>query len=267
VNRNLLSRQTLQKYVIPNLRNACRVLKLLSDKNEPASIRFVCTSLDLPRTSALRILSTLTNEGFCRKAFDRYTLGPALIPIGVSAKNVLDIIRLSKPYLKKITEKTGESCHLAIPSDDRSLVAEVNFSQHPLSSTRGAGTLVDLHSSSTGKCFLSFLHHDHLERVINLGQLDAKTKNTITSMQGLRDEIHKVREQGFAMDEQEFFEGVRCIAVPVFDADGICVAAIGVTASTIRFTKSRIPDFSKIVRQEADNLSAQLGFSGNSKLR
>lgn len=249
----------MQKYVIPNLRNACRVLKLLSNTKEPVSIRFVCTTLKLPRTSALRILSTLTNEGFCRKTLDRYTLGPALIPIGSSAKDVLDISELSKPFLKKVTEGTGETCHLAVPSDNRSLIVEVNFSPHPLSSTRGAGTLVDLHSSSTGKCFLAFLHHDKLESVIDPEQLDAKTANTITTVEGLRAEVQKVRQQGFAMDEEEFFEGVRCIAAPVFDGDDTCVAAIGVTASAARFTESRTADFASIVRKEADNLSAQLG--------
>lgn len=257
----------MEKYVIPNLKNACRVLKLLSNTKEPVSIRFVCTTLKLPRTSALRILSTLTNEGFCSKTLERYTLGPALIPIGSSAKDGLEISALSKPYLKKVTEGTGETCHLAVPSDNRSLIVEVNFSQHPLSSTRGAGTLVDLHSSSTGKCFLAFLHRDNLESVIDLKKLDAKTANTITTEEGLRAEVQKVREQGFAMDEEEFFEGVRCIAAPVFDGDSTCVAAIGVTASAARFTKSRIADFADIVRREANSLSAQLGYQGAPETR
>lgn len=250
----------MERYVIPNLRNACRVLKLLAESQGSFSIREIAEQLSLPRTSALRILSTLTLEDFARKEGDVYSLGPALISIGSAARSGLEINELAKPRLQAVTRQTGETCHLAVPADDRSLIVEVNFSPHPLSSSRGPGALVELHCSATGKCFLAFAYDRDLTSILSEEDLVAHNKNTITTLARLSDEVQTVRARGYALDEQEFFEGVRCIAAPVFDGDNRCVAAFGVTASTTRFTPERIGEFSEILMKEAELLSTQLGW-------
>lgn len=252
----------MERYVIPNLRNACRVLKHLSQSRSPKSVREIATELELPRTSALRILSTLAMEGFARKHDDRYALGPALIPVGSAAKARLDISELAKPFLQTVTQQTGETCHLAVPSDNRSLIVEVSFSPHPLSSSRGPGALVELHCSATGKCFLAYSYDKPIEKILRVSDLAPHTKNTLTTLEALRSEVERVRRLGYAMDEQEFFEGVRCIAAPVFDGDNRCVAAVGVTASTTRFTASLIEEFARILNEQADQISRTLGWQG-----
>ncbi|MBK1878372.1 IclR family transcriptional regulator [Pelagicoccus mobilis] len=251
-----------EKYLIPNLRNACRILLHLSSTRTPHTIREFCEDLGVPRTTVRRILITLEREHFVQKSGDKYGLGTAPIGIGNAAKSQLDIRSVAKPYLADITEKTGETCHLAIPSGNRSLIIEVNTSPHPLSASRGPGALVELHCSATGKCFLAFSSATPLKTTLLSSDLRRHTRRTFTTIEDLSKEIENVRELRFAMDEQEFFDDVRCIAAPVFDENGDCTAAIGLTAATSRFTKGKIPEFSKTVRHQANELSRSLGWPG-----
>jgi len=251
-----------EKYVIPNLRNACRILLHLSRTRQPHSIRDLSDELDIPRTTVRRILITLEGERFVQKNGDKFHLGAAPIGIGNAAKSQLDIRVAAKPYRSRTTEQTGETCHLAIPSGSRSLIIEVNTSPHPLSASRGPGALVELHCSATGKCFLAFSKSTPLEKALLPSDLRRHTRKTLTTMEALEQEIEQVKTRFYAMDEQEVFEDVRCIAAPVFDDSGDCVAAIGLTAATSRFSKQKIPEFAKIVRHQASELSRSLGWSG-----
>lgn len=253
----------MEKYVIPNLRNACLVLKHLASSQQPRSIKEISALLHLPRTTTMRILATLTLQGFTHKNHERFSLGPALISIGSAAKTGLDIGNLSKPLLRRVTLRTGETCHLAVPSGNRSMIVEVSLSPHPLSSSRGPGALVELHCSGTGKCFLAFRHWPQLDSIITERELVPHTKDTIVKMDRLASEIATVRRQKYAMDEQEFFEGVRCIAAPVFNAENECVAAFGVTASTTRFALERVDEFAAILKEAANELSTLLGWTGS----
>lgn len=252
----------MERYLIPNLRNACQVLKHLSEATRPKTLREIAKELNLPRTSALRILSTLTLEGFARKQDDRFALGPALISIGSAAKSRLDVGDLAKPILEAVTQQTGETCHLAVPADKRSMIVEVSFSPHPLSSSRGPGAVVELHCSATGKCFLAFAYDRPLDKILSEKDLSAHTATTLTTFEALQAEIERVRQLGYAMDEQEFFQGIRCIAAPVFDGESRCVAGIGITASTSRFTTDLIGRFAGILTEQADHLSRLLGYQG-----
>lgn len=249
----------MERYIIPNLRNACRVLKLLAESGRAHSVREIAEELDLPRTSALRIISTLTLEDFARKEAERFSLGPALISIGSAARSGLEITDLAKPLLESVTRQTGETCHMAVPADRRSLIVEVSFSPHPLSSSRGPGASVELHCSATGKCFLAHCYTEEMPTLLSEISMVRHTRHTIVTPAELAAEIERVRSQGYAIDEQEFFEGVRCIAAPVFDDKNSCVAAFGVTASLTRFTQDRIPDFASILQRETRTLSERLG--------
>lgn len=89
--------------------------------------------------------------------------------------------------------------------------------------------------------------------------MDARTANTITTMDALRQEIQTIRRQGYSVDEEEYHSGVRSLAAPIRDAAGHVIGAIGITASTLRLTKGKIPKMAKTVCGVADEISDELG--------
>jgi len=253
----------LERYVIPNLRNSCRILKLLGQHPDGLKAAELARRLQIPVTTTLRIMTTLHLEGFARKHEGRYELGPVLIQLGNAALAGTEIRELALPLLHQLTSELDETSHLAIPCDERALIVAVEDSPHPLGAASRPGFLAELHCSSTGKIFLSFLFHDRLAEIVAKTRPQRRTPHTLTTLSQLKREVELTVKRGYSLDNEEFNLGVRCLAAPVLDADGDVIAAIGITASTVRFTKDRIPEIAAKVRLIAAELSRLMGYNGS----
>jgi DNA-binding IclR family transcriptional regulator len=249
------------KYDIPNLSNACRVLKALASEPGGLLLSELVERLKLPHTSALRIVATLCDAGFLQRSGNRYELGTGLIPLGQQALARLDIRAVARPVLKHLSAQTGETAHLAILSGNHSLLVEVCQSPSPIRVGAPEGTLARLHCSATGKVLLAGQPDDRLELMLGTKPLPAQTRKTLTTLPQLRTELTRVRKQGYALDEEEFFEGIRCLAAPVRNAAGDVVAAIGITGATTRFTAARISAVARQIIRAADSVSRSFGYS------
>jgi IclR family acetate operon transcriptional repressor len=250
----------MNTYRIPNLGKACEVLELIS--NTPGGLRLkqISAQLDIPRTTALRITQTLLHAGYLAETDEgNITLGTSLIQIGVKALDGLDIRTYARPVLRALSADLEETSHLAILNGNKSLLVEVADSPHLIRIAARPGTLVDLHCSSTGKVFLAFSIPEPA-LFINTLNLKPYTKNTDITAEAVLSTIGKTRKQGYAIDEEEYAPGVRCVAAPVINAFGKTIAAVGITASTATFTKSKIPTYAKKTIQAAHEISRNMGF-------
>ncbi len=249
----------LERYVIPNLRNACRILKLLGRHPNGLKAADLARDLRIPVTTTLRIMTTLSLEGLARKVEGRFELGPVLIQLGNAALAGTEIRELALPVLQQLTAATDETSHLAIPCDDRALIVAVQDSPHPLRAASRPGFLADLHCSSTGKVFLAFLHRARIAEIVAENPPSARTPLTQTTLAAIKREAELTRKRGFSLDNEEFNPGVRCLAAPVFASDGSVAVAIGITAATVRFTPARVPEMAEKVRGLANELSRLMG--------
>ncbi len=246
-------------YVIPNLKNACRLLTHLATVGEGRSVSELANDLEVPRTTVLRIAKTLSGENFLREENGSYSLGGGLAALGMRAFGSLDTQNAARPLLENLTSVTNETSHLALWDDGRALIAEVANCPHPLSAASKPGTQAYAHASATGKVFLAYRFLDTLTTVWKKPDRVRLTSKTITEPRILKKQLEKVRKDGYAMDNEEYHEGVRCLAAPVFDSSGEVCAAIGITASCVRFTKKRAPEIAEEVKGVARELTALLG--------
>ncbi|HYP17015.1 MAG TPA: IclR family transcriptional regulator [Opitutus sp.] len=254
--------QDSDRYIIPNLRNACRILKHLGTRTEGMKVADLGRALDVPVTTTLRIMATLHREGFVRKNGSQYELGPVLIQLGGASLAGTEIRDAAAPILAKLTGDTDETSHLAIPCEERSLIVAVQDSPHPLRAASRPGFLGELHCTATGKTLLAFLHYDRLDELYGkAARLAKRTPHTLSSLAEVRREIELIRKRGYSLDDEEFNPGVRCLAAPVFDATGTLAGAMGITAATVRFTKDRVPEIAAKVRARAAELSQVLGYT------
>ncbi len=256
------ARSASERYVIPNLRNAGRILKLLGRHPDGLRAADLARTLDIPVTTTLRIMTTLHLDGLARKHDGRYELGPVLIQLGTAALAGTEIRELALPLLQRLTADTDETAHLAIPCDERSLIVAVQDSPHPLRAASRPGFLADLHCSATGKVFLAFLYAQRLGEFYARERPGRRTPATLVKLADLKREVALIRQRGYSVDNEEFNLGVRCLAAPVFASDGAVAAAMGITASTVRFPLDRIPEFAAKVRAMAAELSQLLGYGG-----
>lgn len=246
----------MPEYLIPNLERACKVLRLLGEHPAGLSLVEIAQTLKIPRTTALRILSTLGRDELVGKRDHRFALGSGMIALGMGALRNLDLRSAAAPFVHALSVRLGETAHLAIVSGDHGLLVEVAQSPDPIRVGAPAGTLVDLHCSATGKVLLAFgtLAWEAMAR-------KRRTPRTLVAADELRDELARVRQQGYGLDDEEYFEGVRCLAAPVRDAHGAVLAALGVTATTGRFPAAQVAGVAAVVVEHAERLSASLGHS------
>lgn len=241
-------------YTIPNLKNACRILDCLAASTEPQSNAELATQLGIPRSTVLRILFTLEAQGFIVRTGKRYHLGIALIHLGAAASRQHPLPEVAQPVLSHVTTQCDETSHLVALVNDHALILQVCASPHPMSAHSRKGTLADLHCSAAGKVLLAYLPEAERLACLERLQLHARTPNTLTDPLALEQELEHIRTQGYAIDEEEYHLGVRCMALPIVTIDGSVPYAIGITASIYRFTPDRIPELRALLQQAAEAL-------------
>ncbi len=256
--------ERMNRYIIPNLKNACMILKHMGATSRSFTCLEISNALKLPRTSVIRIMETLAQEGFLSKADGSYTLGSALSALGDCTLARTNILKLADPHLKNLTEATGETSQLGIPSGTKVLIAKVCESPLPLHAASRAGALVDMHCSGTGKVLLAYICESDPSFLKKI-RLDKRTQNTICSATAMNKELALIRKRGYAIDNQEYHLGVRCLAVPIKDASGATVASIGITAPAMRFSPSKDKKMYEIVGKAAAEFEERLGAKQNLK--
>ena len=242
-------------YVIPNLANACRILSLVTESDQGLSLTELEQRLAVPRTTAFRILQTLCQEQVLEKHGKRYLVGAQLFKMGLNLLSSQRLQQQALPMLQQLALSTGLTAHLALPHSKGALLVEVCDSPNPLRLAARPGTLADFNCSAAGKVFLAFLHFDQLQQLSDAGLFKRRTARSLLQPIELTTELQRILARGYASDEMEYHDDVRCLAVPVRDAQGCVVAAVGITGPLQLFAKKVQTDLIASVKQTAIDIA------------
>lgn len=250
---------------------ALNVLECLAQHGRPMSAQEVATACGLSRPTAFRLLTTLMSRGFVRTdGHHNYALGTTLVSLGAIALRGISLSDLARPYLHELCLVSGETANLSIldGSDilyigkEESLQTTQNPNFVQLRST--IGTRLTAHSSALGKAMLANLPQETCQSLLaKAAPLRAYTTHTLTDIDALTEELAKIRQMGYAVDDREVDEGTRCVAAPIFDSTGAVVAAMSIAGPAYRLTVEQLHGFSPDVIRVAQALSAQLGYIDN----
>jgi IclR family KDG regulon transcriptional repressor len=257
----------LEKVLNPQHKNSTTVLRafaildLLVTKNERGlSLLDVSKHLHVSKSTAHRYLTTLEElDVVKRDDRDHFGLGPKLIELAGAFLSNLDLRSESELILEKLSAQTDETVHLAIPSgNDVVYIAKVD-SSHSVRMVSRIGTRNPMYCTALGKAIMANYPADRVNEIIN-AKLDARTPDTLTSSKALHAELDLVKAQGFAIDDQENEQGVRCAGSPIFDYTGKVIGAISVSGPTSRMTKKRSIKIGSLVRNAALEISKKIGY-------
>jgi DNA-binding IclR family transcriptional regulator len=248
----------------PTIQSVERALILLAEVgrvDQPLSLRELAGVLGIDRSSVFRLAWTLQCRGFLVQLPDRkhYAVGPAIQRLADQARWADIFNRFGQQCAATLADETNEVAHLAVREGQ---IAIIVLDQHPelkADEVNPGGSVVPLHCTAIGKALLMQFNRDELASLYGPNKLPIMTKKTIQSMDQLIFDCDLARERGFTLDDEEFHDGVRCVAAPVKDRGGI-VAAVGVSTTTGRFSKGTIQSVADIVIQAATGLSTELGF-------
>lgn len=242
---------------IQSLARGLKILELLSQAQEGVCNNELAESLGVDKGSASRLVSTLVRYGFAEKdeSTRRYHLGPQVVSLSRSVLTRLPLREVAKSFLCQLMERTGECAHLAVLVQGKALYIDQVESPATLRVNAQLGTMNPLHCTALGKVLLSF---GDMEVPASL---ESFTPRTITDPDALYRHLNEVRRLGYAMDDEEFDFGVRCIAVPVFDFRGKAVGSIGISGPASRVTHERLPELAAIVVEVGKALSERMNFT------
>ncbi len=242
---------------IQSLARGLKILEILCESSSGVSVTELAERLGLDKGSASRLVGTLANYSYAEKdpISRRYSLGPQVVTLSRSLLAKLPLREVAKPYLRELMEKSGECAHVAIPSQGKVLYIDQVESAASLRVNAEVGSLSPLHCTALGKAILAF------SRIPIPQKLERFTENTLTDTDTLRKNLEWVREQGYALDDEEFDLGVRCIAAPVFDYREKVIGSIGISGPVTRMTPRAMTRFAGLVIEVSQALSDKMRFS------
>lgn len=221
---------------VQSLDRALDILEELAAADRALGVGELAEQTGLPQGTVHRLLQSLQARGYVRRSPSRkYALGTGSLRLGDAAQRAL--VRSARPVLSGLVGLTGETANLAVlEGDDVVYVAQVS-SPHTLRMFAEVGRHVPPHSTAVGKVLLAAMSVERAVAMLRRTGLAARTPATITDESGFLAELDRVREQGWAADEQEQETGVRCVAVPVGHPGqpGRTVAALSVSGPADRF--------------------------------
>lgn len=230
---------------------AARILVRLVESDDAVTLSGLMEETRLPKSTAARLLRALERSGLAqRRAGGGFRPGPVLVDYARRDSSVGDLATLARPFLERLEQTTGETANVAIPTPSGvARLAQVD-SRHPLGAGNWIGSRIPPHASSLGKVFMALgAAQPPTGRLARLGP------KTITSMDDLLAELERVRRDGYATTWQELEAGLCSTAAPVRGSRGTVIAAISVSAPTVRTTRERLADLSEQVVDAADALS------------
>lgn len=250
--------------MVQSLDRALDVLEALAASDDDVGLSQITERTGLPLGTVHRLLSGLVARGYA--AQDRetrlYGPGPRLLEVASRAASSrrFSLSRIARPCLIDLTSATDETSNLLVLQGDEGVYSEQVASPRLVRMFTEVGQRVPLYCTGGGKAILSGFSNDQLEAYLARMPLKAWTPSTISTAEGLRRELGLCRDQGFALDDEEREVGVCCVAAPIFDRIGRCVAALSISGPTTRMSRQRALALGPIVRQAADACSAQLGY-------
>lgn len=238
------------------------VLEFLKNMG-PSRFTDIYKNLDISKSSLYSLIKTMERLGYLRGGLDgTYNLGFRLYELGNSAVSHINLRKECVPFLYELRSLTGLTCHLGVLDGYDAIYLLKLESPDTVKVRTWEGLRLSLHSAALGKALL--MDHDDaaLSALYPEETLASFTPSTIGSVQQLKAELALSRRRGWAFDDGEHYEDLRCVAAPIRNVDGKIVAAVSVVGAASRIPDDRIGDLAKETVRVCGSISARLGYKG-----
>ena len=245
---------------IQSLDRGLTILETVAKSPGPVSLDDLAVLLEIDRSSVFRLANTLKRRGFLAYPSNRkdYILGPSIWHLSREYSWGSTLADIAREHVKRLANTLFETAHLAVREGKSALFVNHATINQVLSIAGQTGELVPLYCTAHGKALICDYSKAELENLLGPGPLRSLTPRSITSIHKLASHCSQCKAQGFATDESEFLEGVRCLAAPIRDAEGVIVGSVGISAPLSRFHEGRFAVIAKEVCKTAQEIGRLL---------
>lgn len=247
---------------IHSINRSLDVLEAFLTGPEVMGVTELAKTLRLSKSTLHGVLSTLEARGYLKKdSAGKYSLGLKVFELGNVAGERMDLPRLAGPALERLVSEHQETVHLTVLDRGEVVYIDKRESELSMRIVSQVGRRLPAHCTGVGKVLLAHVSDEELDRIIAEKGLPAMTQFTITDLEAFKRHLADVRTRGYAIDDQEITEGLRCVAAPIRDRNGRVVAAISVAGPSVRMTDDKLQQLTVSVPEAAREISERLGYA------
>ncbi len=218
--------------IVPAVMRTLNIMEALFSSSSPKSLSDLSKELEIPSASLFRILKNLSSRDYITVVEGtpvRYTIGHKPFQLVTDYRNRLDQKDVIKPVMQELTARTSQTAQYAVFQNGQFIYIEQVLSAAELNILAQLYMPLEINTSAGAKILLANLPAEVQEQYLSGLTLQKRTAHTIDNMDDLRAELSLSKKRGYGLDDEEFTTGIGCMAAPVFDGDGHCTGAIGVT--------------------------------------
>lgn len=240
---------------------AFTILENLATADHPLSLVELVAATGMSKSTIHRLLATLLARHYVAKREDaKYTIGYKLVEMVSSHINGLELLTEAKPFLAQISKGLNLTAHLGVLDGTNVVYIEEAEVYPAMRNYTEIGCHSPAYCSSIGKCLLAGLSGEELDAILFDYKFTKFTANTIASAVELKRLLRVVRKQGWAMDNEEYQEGHRCVGAPIYDFRGNVVAALAASGDLYSLPNEKLAEVIKRVKTAAEEISRRLGY-------
>ena len=238
------------------------MLEAVAEDAEGLSNAEISRKLQIPKSSASYILRTLETQGYLNRNAEtgKYRVGLKVLSLSRGALTGIDVREVALPIMRHLVEKTNLTCHLAILDGPDAVYIEKVEPTGFIRMDTWVGRRMRVHATSVGKSLVAHIPQERLEKMLAERGMEKRTSKTITTVARLLKDLEKVREQGYAVDDEENNMGARCVGASVFNQNGSIEAAIGLSGTINQVNPHTMPRILEHLKDAARHVSMQLGY-------
>jgi DNA-binding IclR family transcriptional regulator len=250
-----------KQYSVPALEKSIAILDYLANQEKDYTITEIHQDLDIPKATVFMILQVMeSNNLVIRNQSGRYSLGPKIYTWGMDYMTKMELKKIAHPFLEELSKETGYTVHLGKIVENRVLFIDKVEQPSFIKFNTYIGMRNDIHCCALGKSIAAHLDTRELDGIINAIGLGKYTPNTITDYAKFKEALERIRETGYAIEDEEGEIGVRCIGSAIFDLEGHVVGAVSITALKSELTSDMFHFIGSKVNHKAQKISEALGY-------
>src|ERR1700751_3870911 len=239
-----------------------RILEALQGSSGGLPLKAICDRTGIHKSTAHRFLKHLEHERYLiRTESGAYLIGPRLSQLSPRGNQEATLQAVARPILWELGKSTQETVNLAVLDQGTVLYVYVIESAHEFRLSSRVGTRRSVHVTALGKALAAFLPAERRESILSTITFHPATPKTIMNLLQFRQELEKIRRQGYAVDDEEAVQGARCVSAPILNSDGLPIAAASVSGPVTRVTPSLVSALAGAVTSAAHAISDTMGFS------
>lgn len=247
------------------IQSAQRIFEVMETLSITGPIALIELSniLGLHKSTTHRLLMSLIFMGYVKQDEEngKYMLSLKILNIASRLLRKIDILSISKPFITKLVEQTGETVHLVQRNgNDMVYIDKVESEVSSIRMVSQVGKSVPMYCSGVGKAILATLSKEEVTKIWNQSKIEKFTEHTMVSLDQLLEELDEVRQKGYALDNEENELGVRCIAACIKDYQGEANHAFSISAPVGRMSDNRIKELSYYVLEMKNSISREFGY-------